>query len=257
MKRLIIYLGISFVLNSLPAQQLGRLVLGNGGTQSQAGGIQLSYLVGEAITGTLPSPNLILTQGFQQPQGPQASFPVEWLSFSATQLGLNVQLDWLTGQERNSDYFEVQRSGDGNNFLAIGALSASGNSDEIQTYGFLDQSLSAQETSTLYYRLRQVDLDGSFRYSPLVSVQFVPNQTLHLQVIPNPVQDQAQVSYQWNLPQEGRLRFWDPNGKIIWQRSLPNQSGQFPLAVKHLSPGVYLLELIAREERKVVRVLVR
>ncbi|MGV6860501.1 MAG: hypothetical protein ACWA41_01950 [Putridiphycobacter sp.] len=73
---------------------------------------------------------------------------------------------WTTLSETNCDYFEVQKSTDGVNFISIGEVTGAGNSSTLINYSFRDES---QNTGTVYYRLKQVDFDGKFQYSYTIS----------------------------------------------------------------------------------------
>lgn len=97
------------------------------------------------------------------------AFPVAWQSFTVTLLDDQVVLDWATASELNNAYFEVQRSAnDGTSWEAIGQVAGAGDSDETIYYSFTDGAVPL--AAAVYYRLRQVDFDGTFDYSPLVSV---------------------------------------------------------------------------------------
>ncbi len=92
--------------------------------------------------------------------------PVKLTGFTAAQQGRAVGLRWATASEKNSARFEVERSPDGRAFRKIGEVAAAGSSTAPRPYAFADASLPAG-TATLYYRLRQVDLDGTASYSPV------------------------------------------------------------------------------------------
>lgn len=88
--------------------------------------------------------------------------PVTYLSFTANRQNQKVLLQWQTSQEKNSASFIIERSADGRNYSDIGKVSAAGNTGLTQTYTYTDEMpLNAKN----YYRLNQVDVDGSFNYS--------------------------------------------------------------------------------------------
>lgn len=93
------------------------------------------------------------------------SLPVELIHFSTAKKGENNSLKWITASEINNDYFEVQTSVYGINFNTIGTVFGAGNSSEVLTYTFTDNNSS---TSSVYYRLKQVDYDGVFTYSNVI-----------------------------------------------------------------------------------------
>jgi len=114
--------------------------------------------------------------------GPSAPLPVVLVAFAATAEGpAAVRLTWATASERNSRSFEVERSADGVAFAAIGTVAAAGTTATARTYALRDAALPAG-AAVLYYRLRQLDLDGTAHYSPVRSVAVAGGLSLY----PNP-----------------------------------------------------------------------
>jgi hypothetical protein len=114
-----------------------------------------------------------------------APLPVELTAFTAERRGSNVALAWATASEKNSARFEVERSLDGLTFVTIGTVAAAGNSSSAHHYELLDAQLPAG-VALLYYRLKQVDRDGTFSYSP-VRVVALSGAAAGLSLYPNPV----------------------------------------------------------------------
>ena len=107
---------------------------------------------------------------FSNVLGQATPLPVELTAFTATVEGnAAVLLTWATASEKNSARFEVERSANGVAFDRIGAVAAAGSSSAPRAYELLDTRLPAG-TATLYYRLRQVDTDNTFSYSPVRTV---------------------------------------------------------------------------------------
>lgn len=98
-----------------------------------------------------------------------APLPVELLSFKANNKNGAALLNWSTASEKDNDKFEVERSQDGRNFGKIGEVAGNGNSNRTLAYAFTD---SRPTTGTNYYRLRQVDHDGTSSYSKTIAVTF-------------------------------------------------------------------------------------
>jgi hypothetical protein len=121
-----------------------------------------------------------------------APLPVQLTSFTATAQISAVALAWHTASEVNSDRFEVERSTDGATFNKLAAVAAQGTTAASHTYAYLDARLPAG-TTTLYYRLRQVDLDGTFSYSPVRSVRLA-EASAGLSVFPNPSRGAATLT---------------------------------------------------------------
>jgi hypothetical protein len=171
--------------------------------------------------------------------------PVELVRFSATrQLG-GVRLAWATATEKNSDYFEVQRSLDGRTFVAVERVAARGNSSQQHDYTALDAQAPA---SRLYYRLRQVDLDGTVAFSPVVSVASTEAQA-EFAVYPNPTTDRLTV----DLPAAGgrTYRVINALGQVLAQGAA--DAANASVDVRRLAAGTYFLELQTANERQVRR----
>ncbi len=109
------------------------------------------------------------------------SLPVRLVSFTGQQLEGQVQLKWQSSSEENTSHFEVERSADGKNFSQLLTKKAQGNSTTLVSYNAIDNSPLG---GTSYYRLKMVDLDGTFEYSKLVAVSAAG--TLQVQAYPNP-----------------------------------------------------------------------
>jgi hypothetical protein len=117
--------------------------------------------------------------------GTPTPLPVELTAFTATAEGNRaVRLAWATASEKNNDRFEVERSADGFLFMSIGTLAAAGSSSAPRRYELLDGLVPA-DAARLYYRLRQVDLDGTFYYSPVRTVALT-GAAAELVLYPNP-----------------------------------------------------------------------
>ncbi len=142
-----------------------------------------------------------------------APLPVQLTSFTATaQIGA-VALAWHTASEVNSDRFEVERSTDGTTFGKLTAVAAQGTTAASHAYAYLDTRLPAGAT-TLYYRLRQVDLDGTFSYSPVRSVRIAEvNISVGLSVFPNPTQGAATLT---GAPAEVPVQVFDALGRAVF-----------------------------------------
>ena len=115
--------------------------------------------------GLNPSPNE--DSATAMPTGP---LPVALTAFEAQAVGADVRLRWTTASEQNNDYFSVERSTDGQSFAPVGRLSGHGTTLNVSDYAYTDASVASLTTGLLYYRLRQVDLDGTSTYSPVRTV---------------------------------------------------------------------------------------
>lgn len=111
------------------------------------------------------------------------SLPVDFLYFKAKPAGSKVALNWATASETNNDRFEIERSQDGASFQYLGSVKAHGNGSSVvtQLYDAIDE---LPYGGTSYYRLKQVDRNGAFKYSGIAQVDFTKRS--YVNVYPNP-----------------------------------------------------------------------
>jgi hypothetical protein len=162
--------------------------------------------------------------------------PVELAAFTAQrQSDKAVLVQWTTASERNSAHFDVQRSLNGRDFATIATLKAQGTSTRATAYTAPDATAPAAQ---LYYRLRQVDADGTVAYSPVATVAGT-NAELQWSVYPNPASTKLTVA----LPAaEGRTyRVLNTVGKVVSQG--PAAEATPAIDVRQLPTGTYFLEL--------------
>ena len=136
---------------------------------------------------------------------------MELSRFTATPAGPAVLLAWTTASEKNSDYFEVQRSANGLSFEVLAKVAAQGSSTRPLSYEQRDVRPLA---GTSYYRLRLVDLDGRFAYSPVAAVRFGGAAAVLL--YPNPSKgDRFRLSGQGMPAGEATVRIFDLQGRLV------------------------------------------
>jgi len=126
--------------------------------------------------------------------------PVELVSFSANRVGETVVLDWATATETNNMGFEIERKS-GATFVKLGFVDGYGSTTEKQSYSYTDNSPVA---GTVVYRLKQVDLDGTFTYSGELTVEgVVPVEYSLSQNYPNPFNPTTVINF--SLPEASRV----------------------------------------------------
>ncbi len=165
-----------------------------------------------------------------------AVLPVEFAEFTASrQADGSVRLDWQTFQEINNDYFEIEKQREGGEFEALARVAGAGTTYETQTYRYYDQTKMAKVN---YYRLRQVDLDGSFTYSNVVQVNM--EETLEVTVYPNPANTFVTVKIDGQRPQAPTMEFFDGAGRMVYATALKANSYETVLPLpKTLPSGIY------------------
>ena len=144
------------------------------------------------------------------------AFPIKLLSFSAENKNYQNLLSWATETEINNDRFEIERGNDAIHFEKIGDTKGAGNSTTTQYYQFTDENPFNGKN---YYRLKQVDINGSFSYSNVVEVELdIANGVA---IFPNPTQNELFIRAE-RIQQE--VRVTDEMGKVVFQaNSVPNK----------------------------------
>ena len=139
--------------------------------------------------------------------------PVELTSFSAALNGNCVELSWSTATETNNRGFEIQKSYDGRKFITIGFVDGKGTTSQPETYSFADKMVSA---GSYTYRLKQVDFDGTYKYSNTVEVKVNVPLTFSLsQNYPNPFNPTTTISWQSPVGGWQTLKVYDVLGREV------------------------------------------
>jgi len=191
---------------------------------------------------------------------PAQPLPVELVYFKGkAQLSGGAKLSWGTASEVNSNYFVVQRSPNGREFVAVSRVKSAGTSVQAQHYELLDPKPLAGLT---YYRLLQVDLDGSETYSPIVVLKPGAAETA-LQLWPNPVGSSQRAHLRLSgltdlqSPITVRIRA-AASAQLVLERVLPAAAAaDWSWSLLGFAPGVYLVEVQASEGRWFARLLVQ
>lgn len=163
--------------------------------------------------------------------------PVTYITFTATALADNVVLDWRTAMEENNARYEVERSRDGRTFEQIGVIEGAGTTLEEQAYRYVDASPVA---GVNYYRLKQVDYDGAYAYSAVVSAK-VNAKAVEVTMFPNPVMNQLQIT----APAEAAtVLVFDALGKVVHRLDDARLSATAMLSMSHLPKGLYIVQVM-------------
>lgn len=169
--------------------------------------------------------------------------PIELLTFTAQYVGQNVKLRWETSSEHNNDYFTIERSADGMNFLDIGTVNGAGNSSVNQNYQFIDHDPYDEIT---YYRLRQTDFDGTFSRSHIIALEKVNQNAFDFFVYPNPSNgEQLYVQINGNEGEVAQLEISDVLGKKCYstQMIINNGSRIELLDANTFESGLYFIKV--------------
>lgn len=169
-----------------------------------------------------------------------APLPVELVSFTGVALDEKNQLSWTTASETNNQYFYIERSDDGVNFTTIGRKDGAGTTSQMRYYSFDDFS---PIEGTNYYRLRQVDYNGAFMYSAIISLDFHRGNMSVSNVKPNPTN--GEVNFDFNSPVETNLHILitDVTGRVVKDEIVVVKPGTTYVntAIEESGAGIYTM----------------
>ena len=176
--------------------------------------------------------------------------PVQLAAFYATAKDNDVHLTWCTVTEANSKSFEVERSFDGRSFTAISTLNAAGTSNAKLEYSFLDRG-ALLAAKTIYYRLKQVDADGNYKYSNVISIK-AAEPAFSVKVYPTVLKSTERATLEIRSTEARRVQvsFVSADGKSLSGSSFEVMAGttQISLPLPASMVGhVYLIVVNGRE----------
>lgn len=184
-----------------------------------------------------------------------APLPLNLLTFTGKSNEQDIDLFWSTMNEMNVSGFEIQRSGNSNDFKMIGQISANGYNTDSNHYTFTD---TEPEMGNNYYRLKMVDDDGSFQYSPKISFEF-GKEFQDLRLFPNPANSQITLQFKTALEGDLIINLYNAIGQEVRKQVfIPEKGGnEIQIDVSALSQGFYLLEMQQGKFKEVKRFAVK
>lgn len=179
--------------------------------------------------------------------------PIKLISFTGTLDNNVVSLNWVTGKEEGFDHFEIERASADLVFEKIAEVAGMGfNTDDEHAYALTDEHA---QNGTNYYRLKSVDLDGSFEYSSIVSV--VVEVEKAISVYPNPSNgDFVNVSSTFEVSDNTTVMIFNEGGVLLQKTQITEREVRIDFA-RRLSSGVYILKYTSPEYTQVVRLFVK
>ena len=177
-------------------------------------------------------------------------FPVEWLAFEGEYMNQQVVLKWVTGNEVNNNYFEIERLSVADQFEKIGQVEGIGNSEEPRTYSFVSDAAGEEKS---FYRLRQVDFDGQSSYSNIIEVS-LKDEGLTVESFFNGIEDRIEVKVVNPTPTSIGIRILGIDGKEVLGSVQDHAGGSstFNLPASQLSSGTYFIQVGDQQTRQLV-----
>ena len=135
----------------------------------------------------------------------------------------------------------MQRSSNGSsNWNTVSTVAASGNSNTLRSYKAVD---ATPINGTNFYRLKSVDLDGSFTYSAVQQVQFAATTALSVRIYPNPASHTLQVQLGQQEGFNGRIQISNAAGQVLISRQMNSSNGNLAIPIQQLRAGLYTLQV--------------
>ncbi len=170
-----------------------------------------------------------------------STLPLSFLDFNGHRQFNDVLLNWKTKQEINTASFDIERN-NGNSWETVGTIAASGNSSNISNYAFTDIN---PQGSVLLYRLKQIDIDGNYKYSNIIRI-INGNIKTDILSYPNPFMTQINVTISTLSDQKVVITFYDAGGKKVRAETKNIYTGSNSFSISNLdklSKAVYYLEV--------------
>jgi hypothetical protein len=169
----------------------------------------------------------------------ETPLPVELLSFEASCGNEDVLLEWETATETNNDHFLIERTEDMLHIETIGTIAGQGNSDRLIRYSFTDPA----PLPTAYYRLKQVDFDGTYSSSKWVWCACNMSNGPWLNVFPNPADDRISIGFSGSQDEKVVVRIYDNLGREIQRTDFVpvDETCTVQFSLDGILPGIYTL----------------
>ena len=188
------------------------------------------------------------------------ALPVELTSFTARTVANKIQLQWTTATEKNNYGFEIHRSNNSVDWATIGFVEGNGSKNTPTSYVFEDVSPIVGVTKNMYYQLKQIDRDGTYAYSPIVSVSVAGGEKSKLfSATPNPFNPTTKISFYLHAPQQVSMHLYNTLGQVVREiYSKENFDQGFHSVTifgEGLASGMYYLSLKTLQETFVTQLI--
>ena len=230
----------------------------NGGAAGTTANANFGGITYYAAAGASGTQNLAITPS-QTPVFPITCFVLatEFLSVSALYQNENCIINWQVANEEAIQEYTMERSFDGSNFTTAGVIGYKPASGSINDYSYSDPETGSIHP-LVYYRIRQVSIDGQSVFSRIVLVRLPVHATL--MVTPNPAAELATLSFISDRNASVSIRLIDISGNSVWHKQYQAGTGMNTLPIDHLQElpnGIYVLQLFDGENFENVKMLIR
>jgi hypothetical protein len=164
--------------------------------------------------------------------------PVRFQSFYVARQGSNTQLSWSTSQEENNNYYAIEKSADGHNWKQVAVVMGAGTSSLVNKYTYTEKNIS---DAVVYYRIRQVDMNGSAFYS---AIRFLRNngisQVTNIYTSPNKT---VTIDFNSDVKDNVSIQLINTSGQVIVRRNFSQASYRLIVNAMSASSGVYVVRV--------------
>ena len=227
---------IANIYGAMYKNGLWRNIGGGSGSVSPSG--ETIILENVTILGN-SSRNLEFTKTSIGSKSQETILPIELLSFSAHCNGNTIGIDWSTASERNNDYFILEKSLDAINFNEIARIAGAGKSIEQIDYSYTDYDYYGGD---VYYRLIQVDYDGTKTYSEIISAKCSNWETdPNISVFPNPFSSELTIVLENFRNEPATIEIFDVMGRTIKQMQVDSPHNEYETSfnLDNIPAGIY------------------
>jgi hypothetical protein len=171
------------------------------------------------------------------------ALPVELIKFDASTFAKNIRLSWQTASEINNEKFEIEESRDGREFKKIGEVEGKGTTLEQQDYSF---EVKNPRNGISYYRLKQIDFDGQFEHSKVISVNFKGENGDIGEFYPNPSKSGiVNLDYTSQNDDEITVSVFAMTGKLVVNQiqSIARENNNLSFDFSELNKGIYIVRI--------------
>lgn len=210
-------------------------------TNSNINSFKIKFGAKSRLTGSSSRQFSLYLKGFQYPN--QVTLPVKLVDFAAKYNQTNVSLTWKSAQEIDFNYYQLEHSSDGSTFTTTSVVFGSASNGDGAEYSYVDKSVAGR-SGLIYYRLKMVDIDGNFTYSPVRIVRLGDEKTsITLTTYPNPVVNDLRITLpaSWQNKQVN-LDLYSAGGQHVNTLSVSNSSQTESLSVASLQKGIYFVK---------------
>lgn len=174
--------------------------------------------------------------------------PIELTTFNGKQQNKYIQLNWATASEINTNYFEVEYATDGNHFEKIGTVASKFHNSSVPSFYSINHDSPVNGIN--FYRIKQFDLDGSFKYSAIIPVQYNYSIVQSIKINPNPVVNHLNIALSISQKSDIVCRIYNMDGREVKSIAAAAHAGNNNIAtdVSSLVKGTYILVIISKNE---------